>query len=52
VIVRYTATIKDNHLHEVGDRIVGGAEPVCVFEMRLECIGDGDWPEQGAIAPR
>jgi hypothetical protein len=51
-IVRYTATIKDNRLHEVGDRIVGGAEPVRVFEMRLERIGDTDWPEQGAIAPR
>jgi hypothetical protein len=51
-IVRYTATIKDNRLHEVGDRIVGGAEPVRVFEMRLERIGDTDWPEQGALAPR
>jgi hypothetical protein len=51
-IVRYTATIKDNRLHEVGDRIVGGAEPVRVFEMRLERIGDTEWPEQGAIAPR
>lgn len=51
-IVRYTATIKDNRLHEVGDRIVGAAEPVRVFEMRLERIGDTDWPEQGAIAPR
>jgi hypothetical protein len=51
-IVRYTATIKDNRLHEVGDRIVGGAEPVRVFEMRLERIGDTDWPEQGAVPPR
>ena len=51
-IVRYTATIKDNRLHEVGDRIVGGAEPVRVFEMRLERIGDTDWPERGTIAPR
>lgn len=51
-IVRYTATIKDNRLHEVGDRIAGGAEPVRVFEMQLERIGDTDWPEQGAIAPR
>ncbi|HET9023508.1 MAG TPA: DUF1579 domain-containing protein [Burkholderiaceae bacterium] len=51
-IVRYTATIKDNRLHEVGDRIAGGAEPVRVFEMLLERIGDTDWPEQGAIAPR
>ena len=51
-IVRYTATIKENRLHEVGDRIVGSAEPVRVFEMRLERIGDSDWPEQGAIAPR
>jgi hypothetical protein len=51
-IVRYTATIKDNRLHEVGDRIAGGAEPVRVFEMVLERIGDSAWPDQGAIAPR
>ena len=48
--MRYTATIRDNHLHEVGDRIAGGAEPVRVFEMVLERIGDSTWPEQGAIA--
>jgi hypothetical protein len=51
-IVRYTATIKDNRLHEVGDRIAGSGDPVRVFEMRLERIGDTEWPEQGAIAPR
>ena len=51
-IVRYTATIKDNRLHEVGDRIAGGGEPVRVFEMLLERIGSTDWPEHGAVPVR
>jgi hypothetical protein len=50
--MRYTATIRDNQLHEVGDRIVGGAAPVRVFEMLLERVGDTDWPELGAVPPR
>ena len=31
---------------------LGDAEPVRVFEMRLERIGDSDWPEQGAVSAR
>jgi hypothetical protein len=50
--VRYTATIRDNQLHEVGDRIAGGAAPVRVFEMLLERVGDTQWPELGAVLPR
>ena len=41
----------DGELHEVGDRIVDGREPVRVFEMRLKRIGDTDWPAAGAVAP-
>ena len=51
-IVRYTATIRDNRLSEVGDRIAGGAAPARVFEMVLERIGDSRWPEDGAVPPR
>jgi hypothetical protein len=51
-VVRYTATVKDNRLHEVGDRIVSGRPPQRVFEMTLERIGDSQWPEAGAVPPR
>jgi hypothetical protein len=50
--IRYTATIHDGTLHEVGDRIVPGAEPVRFFEMTLKRVGDTDWPAGGAITPR
>ncbi|MGK2855635.1 MAG: DUF1579 domain-containing protein [Thermoanaerobaculia bacterium] len=42
--IRYTATIKDGKWHEIGERIVPGKEPVRIFEMNLERIGDSDWP--------
>lgn len=47
--IRYTATIKDGVLHEVGDRIVPGKEPVRFFEMTLTRVGDTDWPAAGAV---
>jgi hypothetical protein len=50
--IRYTATIKDGTLREVGDRIVPGKEPVRFFEMNLRRIGDTDWPAAGAIPPK
>jgi hypothetical protein len=49
--IRYVATLRDGELHEVGDRIVEGREPIRVFEMRLQRIGDTDWPAAGAIQP-
>jgi hypothetical protein len=48
-IIRYTATIKDGTLHEVGDRIVEGKDPVRIFDMMLKRVGDTDWPAAGAI---
>lgn len=51
-IIRYTAVIKDSRYHEFGERIVSGAAPVKVFEMKLDRVGDSDWPEAGAIKPR
>lgn len=50
--IRYTAAIKDAVLHEVGDRIVPGAEPVRFFEMTLKRVGDSDWPAGGAVPPK
>ncbi len=50
--IRYVATVKDGELHEVGERIVPGREPLRIFEMRLKRIGDVDWPAAGAIAPK
>ena len=51
-IVRYTATVTANRLHEVGDRVVEGRPAVRVFEMTLERVGETEWPEAGAVPPR
>jgi hypothetical protein len=51
-VLRYVATVRDGELHEVGERIADGREPLRVFEMRLRRIGDTDWPAAGAIPPR
>jgi hypothetical protein len=50
--LRYTATVKDGELYEIGERIVAGSAPQKVFEMRLKRIGDTDWPAAGAVSPR
>ena len=50
--IRYTATVKDGTLREVGDRIVPGKEPVRFFEMNLKRVGDTDWPAARAIPPQ
>ncbi len=42
--ILYTATVQGNVWHEVGDRILPGREPLRFFEMRLERVGDTDWP--------
>src|SRR6266550_6091288 len=47
--IRYTATIKDGTLREVGDRIIPGKDPIRFFEMNLKRVGDTDWPAAGAI---
>jgi len=49
VTIRYTATVKDGVFLEVGDQIVAGKEPFRMFEMRLQRVGDTDWPAAGAI---
>ena len=50
--IRYTATIKDDTLTEVGDRIVEGREPLRFFEMKLKRVGDSDWPETRPVPMR
>ena len=50
--LRYVATIRDGVLTEIGERVVEGREPSRMFEMRLERIGDSDWPAAGAVPPR
>jgi hypothetical protein len=50
--IRYTATIKGDVLHEVGERIVPGGQPMRFFEMTLRRIGGTDWPAAGAIGPK
>ncbi len=47
--IKYAATIKDGTLHEVGDRVMPGKDPVRFFEMTLKRVGDSDWPAAGAI---
>lgn len=52
VTIRYAATIRGGVLHEVGDRLAAGKDPVRIFEMTLKRIGDADWPAAGAVPPR
>jgi hypothetical protein len=50
--IRYVATVRNGELHETGDVVAEGSEPVRIFEMRLQRIGDTDWPSGGAIGPK
>ncbi|HXI11821.1 MAG TPA: DUF1579 domain-containing protein [Thermoanaerobaculia bacterium] len=50
--IRYTATIKNDRWHEVGDRIIPGKDPVRFFEMNLKRVGKTTWPAGGAIPRR
>ncbi len=49
--IRYTAVIKEDTWHEVGDRILPGKEPIRFLEMNLERLGDSSWPAAGAVDP-
>lgn len=50
--IRYTATIKDNKLHQTGVRIVAGVEPLQIFEMDLTRVSETTWPSAGEIGPK
>lgn len=51
MVIRYQAVIKDGVWTETGDRVMPGKEPVRFVEMRLERVGDSEWPAGGAVAP-
>lgn len=51
-IVRYTATIQNNHWREVGERIAGSAPPMQIFEMNLTRVGDTGWPAADPVPMR
>ena len=48
--IRYTATVKDGHWREVGERLMQGKPPVQIFEMNLKRVGDTDWPSGNPVA--
>ncbi len=50
--IQYVATIRNGELHEVGDMVTPGKDPVRIFEMTLKRVADTDWPVAGAIGPR
>ena len=50
--IRYTATVRDDEWHEVGERIAGGAAPVKTIELRVRHLGSTDWPKVGTVPPR
>jgi hypothetical protein len=51
-IVRFTATFERGTWHEIGERVVEGAPPMKIFEMRLTRLGDSAWPGADAVPPR
>jgi hypothetical protein len=51
-LVRYRATVKDGVWHEVGDLLIEGRPPRRILEMKLQRIGDSDWPAAGAVPPK
>lgn len=50
-VIRYAAAIKDGVWSEVGERILPGQPPAKIFEMRLQRVGNTDWPAAGAVSP-
>ena len=49
--IRYTAVVKDGVWSETGTRQAPGREPVEFFGMKLQRLGDTDWPAGGEVAP-
>jgi hypothetical protein len=50
-ITRFTATVKGDTWHEVGDYLADGAAPKQIFEMTLKKVGDTDWPLGTPVSP-
>lgn len=49
--LRYTATVKDDSWHEVGERVMPGRPAQQIFTMTLTRVGTTDWPAGGAMTP-
>lgn len=49
-VIHYTAGLKDGVWTEVGDYVATGQPPRRIFEMKLQRIGNTDWPLGGGIA--
>lgn len=50
--MRYTTTIKDGTWSEIGERVEPGRPTVQFIELKLQRIGDSDWPAAGAVAAK
>lgn len=50
-ITRFTAVVKDNTWHEVGEYIAEGGASKQIFEMTLKKVGDTDWPLGTPVSP-
>jgi hypothetical protein len=51
-VIRYTATIGDGTLREVGHYVAGDAPPRQIFEMNLRRVADTDWPAGDPVPMR
>ena len=51
-VIRYTGTIRDGILREIGERIAGDAPPMQFFEMNLRRVGDTGWPAADPVPMR
>ena len=51
-VIRYTATIRDGTLREIGERVVEGAPPMQIFEMNLRRVSDTGWPAADPVPMR
>ncbi len=49
--IRYSASVKDGVWTEIGERVLPGQPPATIFEMRLQRVGNTDWPAAGALGP-
>lgn len=49
--LRYTATVKDGHWREIGERLMADKPPAQFFEMNLKQVGDTDWPAGNPVPP-
>ncbi|MEA3011525.1 MAG: hypothetical protein QOD42_70 [Sphingomonadales bacterium] len=50
--IRYTATVGDGTLREVGYLVAGDAPPRQIFEMNLRRVGDTAWPAGDPVPMR